>query len=282
MPDFSDILLTVDYDRTMTAPDSTVPQRNLEAIQYFTDNGGLFTVNTGRSLPMAQILLEKIPCNAPLLLYNGSAAYENGQLVDPKPIELDMAETLRRVAEAFPDLTVELQGVHAHVTFKQDPIWEKFVEGQGAAWAYANFGDDLGPFLKFAVYGPFRESAVNGLFRPIPEDMARIDELHRWLEETFGDRIQVFRSGARFVDVHTRGVSKDLAAQNLKKRTGRKWLICVGDAENDAPMLEGADFGYCPRDSAIADRFENVCACGEGAVADVIYKKIPEILAKIP
>ena len=35
MPDFSDILLTVDYDRTMTAPDSTVPQRNLEAIQYF-------------------------------------------------------------------------------------------------------------------------------------------------------------------------------------------------------------------------------------------------------
>ena len=47
-------------------------------------------------------------------------------------------------------------------------------------------------------------------------------------------------------------------------------------------MLEGADFSYCPRDSAIADRFENVCACGEGAVADVIYKKIPEILAKIP
>ena len=52
MPDFSDILLTVDYDRTLTAPDSTIPERNLEAIRFFIDNGGIFTVNTGRSVPM--------------------------------------------------------------------------------------------------------------------------------------------------------------------------------------------------------------------------------------
>ena len=277
---FSDILLTVDYDRTMTAPDSSVPQRNLEAIRYFMDHGGLFTLNTGRSLPMARPLMEKIPYNTAMLLYNGSAAYENGQLVNARPIELDMGETLRRVSEAFPDLTVELQGIHAHVNFKQDSAWENFVAGQGAAWAYGEFGEDLGPFLKFAVYGPFRRPEVNELFQPVAEDMARIDELEAWLAKTFGDSIEVFRSGARFVDVQPRGVSKALAAQNLKKRTGRKWLVCVGDAENDAPMLEVADFGYCPCDAAVADRFENVCASWEGAVADVIYKKIPEILEK--
>ena len=33
---FSDVLLTVDYDRTLTAPDSTIPERNIEAIRYFT------------------------------------------------------------------------------------------------------------------------------------------------------------------------------------------------------------------------------------------------------
>ena len=42
MTDFSDFLLTVDYDRTMTDPDSVVPQRNFEAIRYFMDNGGKF------------------------------------------------------------------------------------------------------------------------------------------------------------------------------------------------------------------------------------------------
>ena len=51
---FSDILLTVDFDRTLTAPDSTIPERNLEAIRYFIENGGAFTVNTGRSLPMTR------------------------------------------------------------------------------------------------------------------------------------------------------------------------------------------------------------------------------------
>ena len=47
-------------------------------------------------------------------------------------------------------------------------------------------------------------------------------------------------------------------------------------------MLQGADYAYSPADGVVADRFENVCNCAEGAVADVIYKKIPEILAKKP
>ena len=47
-------------------------------------------------------------------------------------------------------------------------------------------------------------------------------------------------------------------------------------------MLEGADFAYCPSDGVVADRFENVCPCAEGAVADVIYKKIPDLLKNKP
>ena len=43
-------------------------------------------------------------------------------------------------------------------------------------------------------------------------------------------------------------------------------------------MLNGADYAYCPADGVVADRFENVCNCADGAIADVIYKKIPEIL----
>lgn len=69
--DFSDVLLTVDYDRTLTAPNSTIPERNLEAIRYFMANGGAFTVNTGRSVPMIQSFRDIVPVNAPLLLYNG-------------------------------------------------------------------------------------------------------------------------------------------------------------------------------------------------------------------
>ena len=43
-------------------------------------------------------------------------------------------------------------------------------------------------------------------------------------------------------------------------------------------MLYEADYAYCPADSILAGQYETVCSCAEGAVADVIYKKIPAIL----
>ena len=62
----------------------------------------------------------------------------------------------------------------------------------------------------------------------------------------------------------------------------KKLLICAGDEQNDISMLDMADFGFCPAGSAVADRYPNVCSCNEGAVADVIYKKIPAILERMP
>ena len=56
--------------------------------------------------------------------------------------------------------------------------------------------------------------------------------------------------------------------------------MCVGDGENDVTMLSGADYAFSPADGVVADRFENVCKCADGAVAEVIYEKIPEILRK--
>ena len=66
--------------------------------------------------------------------------------------------------------------------------------------------------------------------------------------------------------------------KNLQKKLGRKTLVCIGDGENDIPAMEVADFAYCPGDAVIRERYENVCPCGEGAVADVIYNKLPELI----
>ena len=99
MLSYSDILLTVDFDRTLTGPDSMIPQRNLDAIEYFMAQGGSFTVNTGRSTSTFWQYLDTIPVNAPFLLYNGSAAYEKGQLSLLRPIELDVWKTMEDMAQ---------------------------------------------------------------------------------------------------------------------------------------------------------------------------------------
>ena len=281
---FSDILLTVDYDRTLTAPDSTVPQRNLTAIRYFLENGGAFTVNTGRSLPMTRAFRDIVPVNAPLLLYNGSAAYDlqRRELCFCHIIDLPMAQTLREVMEQFPDLTVELQGLDAHYIFQENPGWDAYSDHNRCTKAHASLDDDLAPFLKFTLYGEFRDVTVADLYEGSAEEFRRIDQAEAWLKQRYGHCCEVFRAAPRIIDVHAKGVSKHRAARELQQQLGRKYLVCVGDGENDVTMLRGADFAYSPADAIVADRFENVCPCAEGSVADVIYKKIPEILEKNP
>ena len=279
---FSDILLTVDYDRTLTGVDSTIPQRNLDAIRYFTERGGSFTVNTGRSTATMGDLLHTIPVNAPFLLYNGSAAWENGKLTLVRPIEMDLWQTVGAVAEAFPELNLEIQGVDNHYLVNEKPEYVAYYDNIGWPHAPAIFGTDIGPFLKFSLFGQVRGSGVKDMFTATEEDLALFARAEAFIREYCGDKVEIFRAAPRIIDVHAKGVSKINAARALQKRLGKKVLVCVGDAENDITMLDGADYAYCPADGIVAGRYENVCKCDDGAIADVIYNKIPGILKNKP
>ena len=282
---FSDVLLTVDYDRTLTAADSTIPERNLEAIRYFIANGGAFTVNTGRSVPMSvRELIPQVPVSAPLLLYNGSAAYNpaTGELSHCRPIPLDRKALVADLQTRFPELTLEIQGVDAHYIFRRDAGWERYCDHSGCPWKYADPNEIPGPFLKFAMYGQFRENTVASMYRATEAELVPFTRATAYIEKTYGDVVDVFRPCARIIDIHAKGCGKLRAARELQKDMGRSILVCVGDAENDLSMLEGADYAFCPSDGVVADRFPNVCDCGSGAVADVILKKIPAILKNKP
>ena len=275
---FSDVLLTVDFDRTMTDPKSKIPQSNLDAVAFFMENGGTFTINTGRSVSSFHKHLGHLPVNAPVLMYNGSARWENGVLTDLKLLDLDLWETVKTVRELFPHMNLEIQGTQYHDLVEPEEAYAKFYVQLGWPHRIVNPGDDLGPFVKFALAGSPRSKGVATLFECTPEELADFDAAQAKLVELWGDKIEVYRAASRIIDVHAKGVSKIAAARQLQQELGKKILVCVGDAENDMPMLEGADYAYCPADGVVADRFENVCNCADGAVADVIYKKIPEIL----
>ena len=276
---FSDVLLTVDYDRTLTAPDSTIPERNLKAIRWFMENGGAFTVNTGRSLPMAQAFKDKVPVNAPLLIYNGGAAYdlEREEILFMQEIQMDMWKTVHELLELFPDLTVEVQALDKHYDFLPNPAWDAF-SGNNCAYATAVEGQDLGPFLKLALYGKITDMTVAQFYNGTQEELRRMDEAEKMIHEIYGDKVAVARPCPRIIDVQANGVNKAVAARRLQKQLGRKILVCAGDAENDVVMLDGADYAYVPADAILKDRYENVCKCADGAVADIIYEKIPHIL----
>ena len=282
MLSYSDILLTVDFDRTLTGPDSRIPQRNLEAIQYFIAQGGSFTVNTGRSTSTFWQYLDTIPVNAPFLLYNGSAAYEKGELSLLRPIDLDVWKTMEDMAKLFPDMNLEIQGTDFHYLINPKPDMVALYDNLQWRYALPRWGQEVGPFIKFSLFGKARRPVVADMFTGSQEELRRFDEAEKTIREMYAGKVEVFRAAPRIIDVHAKGVSKIHAARELQAKLRKKILVCVGDAENDIPMLDGADYSYCPADGVVADRYETVCCCAEGAVADVIYKKIPEILAKEP
>ena len=282
---YSDFLLTVDYDRTLTAPDSTIPERNIEAIRYFMENGGSFTVNTGRSVPMSSgALIPNVPVNAPLLLYNGSAAYdkETKKLTRYDPIRIDPAVIICDLKTRFPTLNIEIQAVDAHYLTKKDSLWEKFCENNHCPWAYTTTDQIPQPFIKLVLNGQFRKGTVADMYDAEPWEQELFNRAISYVESTYGEKLEIFRACARIVDFHAKGVSKLKSARLLQKELGKKYLVCVGDAENDVTMLNGADYAFCPADGIVADRYPNVCQCADGAVADVIYEKIPKILQRKP
>ena len=276
---FSDILLTVDFDRTLTDPQSNIPENNLEAIRWFIANGGVFTVNTGRSVPMCrEKIIGKVPVNAPLLLYNGSAAYDTEKEAFSYyyPLDTDPEALVADLRNRFPDLIVEVQGLEGHHIFEQNDRWEQFSITNHCAYSVV---DKVPlPLIKLAVYSNIGATGVASMYVEVPEELARLQQVIDYVESAYGDKLIVFRACPRLVDLHAKGCSKLRIARDLQEKLGRKILVCVGDGENDVSMLEGADYAFCPADGAVAKEFPNVCKCAEGAVAEVIYKKIPDIL----
>ena len=76
MGKFDDILLVSDFDRTLTNKEDGIPQANLEAIADFMREGGVFTVATGQSVEAHGKRYNRVPMNAPCIVFNGSVLYD--------------------------------------------------------------------------------------------------------------------------------------------------------------------------------------------------------------
>ena len=238
---FSDVLLTADYDRTLTDPDGQVPQRNLEAIRYFMENGGSFTVNTGRSLPQLAELRKNVPMNAPFLCYNGSLAIDGeDRILFQSVIDLPMVQTLKEVCAAFPDLNVDLHGLWAHVGFQPVGCWQEYYAARKCKYFLSHESEDYGPFVKFNVYGQLRDDTFYQVFSGEPEEIARLDEAAAWLEKTYGDKL-TFWGGISTQQTLPMGTPEQVRDETLRvteymARDGGYLIAAAQGIQSDVPF----------------------------------------------
>lgn len=270
MKDFSDILLVSDFDRTLTDRASRIPAANVEAIADFQARGGLFTLATGRSIPMYQAQADLVPNNAPLILYNGAAIYD-GRTLSNRILLPDGPGLLRYLCRNFPGLQVEVQGEEYHHLLGEDPMRDRFYQNNRAPSIHFELDEPPANIMKIAVYGTFYDDTVSQFFSGSPRELAELDEARVRIQRDWPD-VVVDRSAPRIIDIQNRVVNKGSAARALAERLGRR-LVCAGDASNDLSMLREGDLSFVPADceEAVARMgFRRVCPCDEGAIAGVI------------
>ena len=272
MGKFSGVLLASDYDHTLSAMDGSIPAQNVEALRYFVSEGGTFSVVTGRSIPLFRSRVPLLPVNAPCLLYNGAVCYDfrSQTLLFSYALPADAQEILDELLAQLPDVRIEVQTKDACYAYAPDPLRDEYLRRCGAPCIY---GAAPQPWIKIVVYGKFRKAEYDAADSLSAEDLAQFDRIEQKMRTLCKGRANVARSMGRIVECWPPDCDKGASARRLANLLGCKTLVGIGDAPNDLPLLDEADFAFCPADCDPALRalpYRFAAPCGEGTAASAI------------
>jgi len=219
MGKFSGLLICSDFDGTVACSGKVSP-RNAEAIRYFQENGGLFTLATGRT---AQLFCEEsgdFSCNTHLILMNGSMLYdgENQRVLYECPMQPSYQEVLAKILQEF-------DGIGDVVFFPRAQMGSVPIPST-----------DVNALAEMA-----RQEMYKLVFHVKTEQSGAIKAR---MEELAGSDFFVSRSWANGVELQSSACDKGKTARRLANLVGADQLIGVGDYENDLPLIREADVGY--------------------------------------
>lgn len=272
MAKFSQFLLVSDFDHTLTDHTGQIPQANLDAIEYFMENGGVFTICTGRSLPASRYRFESIPMNAPLLFCNGAGCYDlkEEKLIFCHPLPEDSISFMQHCEKAYCDLRLEVHGLDKHYVFHPDEYRDAALRRQRTDFVHATWDTVPEPRVKFSLYN---WNASTADIDPQSEHGQYFQRVTEEINSLGAGRYIATNSMPGLVEVQVAGTSKGLAARQLAKTLGREILVCAGDAPNDITMLQEADRPFYVSDGdprMLQYGFPQAAPSHEGAIADII------------
>lgn len=248
MGKFTGYLICTDCDGTLTYEPGKVSDENAQAIKYFQEEGGLFTLATGRFPDHVDLFKDKIQINAPMVSLNGTLLYDidNGSMIHKwgSPIE-QCYELLYYMRESYDNIEdFWVNGVLADGTFGgiSYNLSEHSSEQHSLKKALKGFPCEM---LKMVVVG----------------NADVILKLQADLKKKFGQRFRFDTSWPEGLEIQSIDSGKGVAVQYMKTHldTDIHTTIGVGDYENDMTLLECADIGYAVGNAidsvkSIADR----------------------------
>lgn len=251
-------LILSDLDETLLNDDGTIHPENIAAIQAFTQNGGYFVPNTGRSYKSVYGTLAQLGLNKTtqyVVSYNGGAIVAiapDGQ--EEIVVEHGMSLTL---AQKIFDLGQVNDVVDTHV-YTRDNLYiynisatdqrymtERQVPYTEITTTDLSFMANEGPVMKVIFEHP---------------DPAVQQAIADAVTAVVGDEVLVTFSSNRYVEFNPKGVDKGVTGLELADILGiaRDDTAAIGDNLNDAAQIKAAGVGVAvanakPEIKALAD-----------------------------
>lgn len=262
--DFDNTLLNTERPRRTGCPVPPVSQRTLDALHYFMDHGGHFSVATGRALPAFQTFAKQVPMNAPAVVCNGAALYDFS--TETYLDSLLLPEAIRKqgqtVLDHFPTAALEayhLDNVIHAVRPNEYTRQHQHVTHAGVQ-ELPSLPDVPMPLVKI-------------MFENSHEELL---PLRDWLlQQPWSEDYEVFFSDKTLLEITHKGACKGAMVQRLAQRLGisMEHVYCAGDERNDLSMLAVAAQGFAP-----ANCVEEVRQSGATIVADCDHDTLAEII----
>ena len=236
MGKFDGILLASDFDDTLYDLTLHIPERNLEAIRYFIGEGGYFTVSTGRAHRTFAPFAHLVPMNAPAVLSNGAVIYDfqSDRLLEQTLLPDTAPGDLAEIMEQFPSLSMEVYHGEDIYVCNPNAITFAHLKKVNCGYTRCAIPDMPTPWVK-AILHQEREVLLQ----------VQASLLGRW-----GDRYEAIFSNPRYLELTRKGSSKGGGVARVARLLGVERIYCVGDNQNDIPMLELSAIPFAPANCA--------------------------------
>ena len=258
---FKGYLFVTDMDNTLLNTNHNISDKNKEAIEYFINNGGYFTVATGRALPAATEIVSQININAPAILHNGAKLYDfkEKKTVFEKHISDDRKNAVKIMHEKYPQLGFEIYSNEIAYVYSECHKTKRLIERNYPM--VMGISDEIWnePWTKLLMIA---KKEVLDEFIPI----------YRMYDSGYA-----VRSGDEFFDIVSDDASKGKALKELSKmlEIPAKNIIAAGDNMNDIELLNVANWSFAVENAEdITKKAAKFIApsCDEDAIAWIIDK----------
>ena len=248
MKKFEGILICTDLDGTLLNSEHTVSRENIDAIEHFKAEGGIFTFITGRMPYFAADIYDTVKPNAPFGCINGGGLYDKktgkylwSQILDPSVIEL-----VEYVDKNVEGIGIQVNTLEKLYFARNNSAMERFRKITGMENTVLDYKDVDLPIGKI-VFGD--------------EDEDHIDRVKTLLDNhPRASEFDFIRSELTLYEILPKGINKGSVLPILAKHMGidMSRTVAVGDYNNDVGMIKAAGIGIAvanatPEAKAVAD-----------------------------